>query len=1206
MRNGLSASRRRRQGVVMAELLEARRMFVSFIYVDASATGNGSGSSWANAFTSLNAAFAAAHPSDTVKIGPGIYKPTASTNRSATFTIPNGVLVFGGYEGAASATPDKRDSKTNITTLSGDIGVAGVNTDNVYHVVTFSGSSNSTFLDGVQITGGYADGTGGVNSSSGAGILYLSSQAILSNLTIYQNTTVAGPAGIGGGAGLYLSNPSTTVAKPFVLNTTFNTNTAIGGGLGGGMYVAGLGGPQLTGCFFNGNSAAIGGAVYNSGATATTYSTTDFNNNTATQAGGAVANVAGTVATFTRSRVQNNLVSNPGGTAFGGGVYNDASTVTFTSSGIFQNLAIGTTTSGGGLYNSHNSSAIVNTTIVYGNNTAGDGGGAFNDASSTLVASNSVFNGNKTTAGNGGGIFESSSRLSLVNVTLSGNSALAGAGGAIRFGAGAGGTIVNSIVYNDLAATESEISRADTAASLAVTFTDVQGGFAGTGNVNVDPQFVGAADPTNGGGGDLHLQTGSNVSDIGNNAVVVQPAAPAVALDVDGKTRIQANVVDMGAYESTPPVDTNAPTSSVTALTATQPTATFTVNWSGTDSIHGSGLATYTIYYSDNGGAYQVLVADTTATSNTFSGVNQHTYTFYSVAKDKAGNVEAKSAIAEATTSIDLPDLIAPTSAVAALPQYTKSLTIPLTWSGSDDAGGKGLASFTVFVSDNGGDFVPFLTDTTATTGTFTGVAGHTYGFYTRAKDLAGNVESQTVADTVTQVDISPPTSSVTALPAISPATIAVSWTGQDDVGGSGIATYTVFVSDNGGAYTPFVTNTALTTGNFTAAEGHTYTFYSLATDKAGNVEVKDPLAEATTSSDATAPVSSVAALPAISLGTTINLTWSGADTNTGLKDYTIYSSDNGAAYTAILSNTTLTSTTFQGVPGHTYRFYSAATDNAGNVEAAPTTPDATTLVDNPLLAEHGTNGSTGELVVQSVKVALPKPVAGQIIDGGKISGSVKVQNTGEGLLTGMVPVSLYLSSDNVPSGADAFLGTVMTKSVKLKKNGSASVAFNYLIPLAVSGTQHVLAVVNPNGAVSEATTLNNVFAAPSFVATAQSLNLTTVSIKTPQPHAGKTATASVVLQNNSNVLFNHAVPITLTFTDDLTHTARTLTTKATTVNVKAKSGGKQTVSIVYTVPANLAGLAGSLKVSFDPAATITETTHADNDISSSLIVAAK
>jgi hypothetical protein len=82
-----------------------------------------------------------------------------------------------------------------------------------------------------------------------------------------------------------------------------------------------------------------------------------------------------------------------------------------------------------------------------------------------------------------------------------------------------------------------------------------------------------------------------------------------------------------------------------------------------------------------------------------------------------------------------------PTSTVAPLPPQETTPNFTVSWSGSDDAGGSGIAVFDVFVQIDGGPFVPFLTDTTATSATFDGAAGHTYGFYSVATDNVGNRE---------------------------------------------------------------------------------------------------------------------------------------------------------------------------------------------------------------------------------------------------------------------------------------------------------------------------------------------------------------------------------------------------------------------------------------------------------------------------------
>jgi hypothetical protein len=93
--------------------------------------------------------------------------------------------------------------------------------------------------------------------------------------------------------------------------------------------------------------------------------------------------------------------------------------------------------------------------------------------------------------------------------------------------------------------------------------------------------------------------------------------------------------------------------------------------------------------------------------------------------------------------------------------------------------------------------------------------------------------------------DTTPPASAVAALPPVSPAAIPVFWSGSDDVG---VASYSVFVSHNGQAFTPWQTNTQATGALYQGIPGDSYSFYCVARDNAGNVETKAAVAEAVTS----------------------------------------------------------------------------------------------------------------------------------------------------------------------------------------------------------------------------------------------------------------------------------------------------------------------------------------------------------------------
>ena len=67
-----------------------------------------------------------------------------------------------------------------------------------------------------------------------------------------------------------------------------------------------------------------------------------------------------------------------------------------------------------------------------------------------------------------------------------------------------------------------------------------------------------------------------------------------------------------------------------------------------------------------------------------------------------------------------------------------------------------------------------------------------------------------------------------------------------------------------------------------------------------------------------------------------------------GIATYNVYVSDDGGPFTLWQPATTPTSATFTGQPGHTYGFYSVATDNVGHVQPTPTAAQATTIDGSP------------------------------------------------------------------------------------------------------------------------------------------------------------------------------------------------------------------------------------------------------------------
>ncbi|WP_199332029.1 Calx-beta domain-containing protein [Anabaena lutea] len=95
-------------------------------------------------------------------------------------------------------------------------------------------------------------------------------------------------------------------------------------------------------------------------------------------------------------------------------------------------------------------------------------------------------------------------------------------------------------------------------------------------------------------------------------------------------------------------------------------------------------------------------------------------------------------------------DSNAPTSQVTALPANSNA-NFTVSWTGSDN--GSGIASYDIYVATDGGQYVLWKDDITATSATYNGLAGKTYRFYSVATDNLGLTEiAPTLADATTTI----------------------------------------------------------------------------------------------------------------------------------------------------------------------------------------------------------------------------------------------------------------------------------------------------------------------------------------------------------------------------------------------------------------------------------------------------------------------
>lgn len=269
------------------------------MYVKPVGTGTQKGGTWENAYGNLQSALSLGIAGQEIWVSKGVYNPSG-INRNQSFTIPDSVKVFGGFDGTENIDFDLANRKIflNETILSGDIGIQGDSLDNSYHVVQTLNVSKETLLDGFTIRDGNADflgthfvellGGGWYNEASGTGMV---SNPTVRNC-IFENNyadnhgggmasfgTLFGEAGAivencifrgnrakFSGGGLYIDE-LTDNTEISIRNTAFTGNRAgntgtpgYGGGLSVGSKASNLN-LEIINCSFVSNLANFGGGI---------------------------------------------------------------------------------------------------------------------------------------------------------------------------------------------------------------------------------------------------------------------------------------------------------------------------------------------------------------------------------------------------------------------------------------------------------------------------------------------------------------------------------------------------------------------------------------------------------------------------------------------------------------------------------------------------------------------------------------------------------------------------------------------------------------------------------------------------------------------------------------------------------------------------------------------------------------------------------
>ena len=243
----------------VAERAHAQQEYAANYFVDFDAGPGGDGSSWPNAFDTLDEALDAAEQDPgVIWVAEGTYVPTVRTNpndpRSVSFQIPDATLVFGGFEGDEDVVT-QREIAVNPTILSGLVVPPSGPPYRAYHVVSFIGTGGqlTRWVDGFIIEQGLADGAIDRNRNGAGMYVDISGGATIANCIFRFNQAEDEGGGLwaatrqlndvtvvncifqenqaGGGGGMAIDVNSVNLEADFVcVNNTFWRNTASNGG----------------------------------------------------------------------------------------------------------------------------------------------------------------------------------------------------------------------------------------------------------------------------------------------------------------------------------------------------------------------------------------------------------------------------------------------------------------------------------------------------------------------------------------------------------------------------------------------------------------------------------------------------------------------------------------------------------------------------------------------------------------------------------------------------------------------------------------------------------------------------------------------------------------------------------------------------------------------------------------------------------------
>lgn len=290
------------------------------VFVDENGQGANNGSSWMDAYPTLQDALNDVHSSSNytrVRIAGGTYEPDrgmalahASGDIGMSFDFFSDVALLGGYAGSTHPDPNFRDTREFETRLTGDLlgddGLgSGFRSDNSNQVLVIRSSVRNAEFDGLTIEGGTAHN--GVIDGSGCDIrggVGLFRRCMIRDNIAYKS------------GGVRCANGGHVELHDCRLLYNISTISPAGGspGWGGAAYVTELSTAIFNNCLFSGNYAGQGSVIAGYGAQAIAMNGCTLSGNSSLYGGsGLYFDLSVTPPTITNSILWGNTASIPGG-----------------------------------------------------------------------------------------------------------------------------------------------------------------------------------------------------------------------------------------------------------------------------------------------------------------------------------------------------------------------------------------------------------------------------------------------------------------------------------------------------------------------------------------------------------------------------------------------------------------------------------------------------------------------------------------------------------------------------------------------------------------------------------------------------------------------------------------------------------------------------------------------------------------------------